>query len=132
MELRLPRPSTQRTNFLLTPSIDSSRKLEKVCFIFLLWVLLPSSLSSLETQVKNGTLDTDYNGHINSSIEIVYQFFVTSADFHQDEGSHNALRAYARSDDSDLDEPVTIVVKQKRGVLSWELPNVNKKEKKEI
>ena len=105
------------------------KNLERLCFIFLLWILLPSSSLSLETQVKNGTLDAEYKGHINNSIEIVYQFFVTSADFHQDEGSHNALRAYARSDDSDLDEPVTIVVKQKRGVLSWELPSVIGSEK---
>ena len=119
------------SNFLTTHfrRIKKKFRQEKLFFIFLLWVLLPSSILSLETQVKNGTLDTEYNGHINSSIEIVYQFFVTSTDFHQDEGSHNALRAYARSDDSNLDEPVTIVVKQKRGVLSWELPSVIGSEK---
>ena len=87
-------------------------------------LILPVFISSMSTKVINGTLDTLIDGNVNSSVQIIYQFFVNASDLYQKDvgASHNALRAYASSDDSNPEEPLTIVVKQRRGVLSWELP----------
>ena len=101
--------------------MNSSKKFK--CHVVLL-ALLPTLVSSMETVIINGDLETEYHNTVNNSIQIIYQFNVSASDMVEMGGSHNALRAYTESDDINPEEPVTIVVKQRKGVLSWELPYV--------
>ena len=98
--------------------------LRNLVHFFTVLVLFPVYISAVKTVVINGTLNETYYNNVNSSVQIVYEFIVNASDLYPNdfEGSHKALRAYAQSDDWNPEEPVTIVVKQRRGVLSWELP----------
>ena len=86
--------------------------------------LLPIYVLSMDTLIIDGDLGKEYKNTVNNSIQIIYQFNVSASDLVGTGGSHNALRAYAQSDDTNPEEPVTIVVKQRKGVVSWELPYV--------
>ena len=86
--------------------------------------LLPSNVVSMDTLIIDGDLGKEYHNTVNNSIQIIYQFNVSASDLVGIGGSHNALRAYAESDNMNPEEPVTIVVKQRKGVVSWELPYV--------
>ena len=85
---------------------------------------VPIYASTMETLIIDGNLETEYKNIVNNSIQIIYQFNISASDLIELGGTHNALRAYAQSDDTNTEEPVTVVVKQRKGVLSWELPYV--------
>ena len=85
-------------------------------------IYIPVLVSCMETLVIDGNLGTEYQNTVNNSFQIIYQFNISASDLIGVGGSNNALRAYAQSDDLNPEEPVTIVVKQRKGVLSWELP----------
>ena len=96
--------------------------LENKVHLILLLMILPIHVSTMSTIVINGTLDKNYTNQVNSSIQILYQFSINSSYLLPEEDPRNALRAYSFSDNSKMEDPVTIVVNQRRGVLSWELP----------
>ena len=93
-----------------------------ITYLALALIYIPILVSCLETLVIDGNLETEYNNTVNNSFQIIYQFNISASDLVEVDGSNKALRAYAQSDDLNPEEPVTIVVKQRKGVLSWELP----------
>ena len=92
--------------------------------LVLLVTLIPAyySVSAMSTLVINGTLNQTYTNQVNISVQILYQFSINSSSLYTETGHRNVLRAFSSSQASNAKEPVTIVVSQKKGVLSWELP----------
>ncbi|XP_056415926.1 SID1 transmembrane family member 1 isoform X1 [Hyla sarda] len=85
-------------------------------FIFLIWAQ-PTAADSRPTDTKPAHIGKLYAGQINRDIEEVYSFNYTSKP-----GKVDALRVFVRSDSDDLEFPVLFVVRQQKGVLSWQVP----------
>ncbi|KAM9320410.1 SID1 transmembrane family member 1 [Gastrophryne carolinensis] len=72
---------------------------------------------SRPTDIKPAQLGQRYWGHIDKDNEEVYAFNYTSTP-----GKVDALRVFVSSDSDDLQFPVLFVVRQQKGVLSWQVP----------
>ncbi|XP_065262505.1 SID1 transmembrane family member 1 [Emys orbicularis] len=99
------------------------------CFALLCglpWLLgvLPQELqtgaggrSSRPTPTKAADFDRIYAGTVNINREEIYSFNYTSKP-----GQVDAVRVYVKSDSEDLQYPILFVVRQQKGVLSWQVP----------
>lgn len=65
--------------------------------------------------VKTAELSKDYNFYVNSSVEYIFEYI-------DDKLSDDPARILVECTDSNRSYPVLIVVKQQKGVLSWQLP----------
>ncbi|XP_030390487.1 SID1 transmembrane family member 1 isoform X3 [Gopherus evgoodei] len=90
------------------------------------WLLgvLPQALqagaggrSSRPTPTKEADFDRVYAGTVNINREELYSFNYTSKP-----GQVDAVRVYVKSDSEDLQYPILFVVRQQKGVLSWQVP----------
>ncbi|XP_039393209.1 SID1 transmembrane family member 1 isoform X3 [Mauremys reevesii] len=87
---------------------------------WLLGVLLPAGAggrSSRPTPTKAADFDRVYAGTVNINREELYSFNYTSKP-----GQVDAARVYVKSDSEDLQYPILFVVRQQKGVLSWQVP----------
>ncbi|XP_072470077.1 SID1 transmembrane family member 1 isoform X2 [Notamacropus eugenii] len=66
---------------------------------------------------RGADFDRVYSGVVNLSTEEIYSFNYTSKP-----GQVDAVRVYANSSSEDLKYPVLFVVRQQKGVLSWQVP----------
>ncbi|XP_075399578.1 SID1 transmembrane family member 1 isoform X5 [Tenrec ecaudatus] len=66
---------------------------------------------------RGADFDRVYSGVVNLSTENIYSFNYTSQP-----GQVNAVRVYVNSSSENLDFPVLVVVRQQKGVLSWQVP----------
>ncbi|XP_045859124.1 SID1 transmembrane family member 1 isoform X3 [Meles meles] len=66
---------------------------------------------------RGADFDRVYSGVVSLSTENIYSFNYTSQP-----GQVNALRVYVNSSSENLDYPVLVVVRQQKGVLSWQVP----------
>ncbi|XP_068127008.1 SID1 transmembrane family member 1 isoform X2 [Hyperolius riggenbachi] len=88
-----------------------------------LWLLALLTLAHLAggvtrtTDIQRAELGKLYSGSIDKSREAIYSFNYTSIPDKVD-----ALRVYVKSDSDDLEFPVLFVVRQQKGVLSWQVP----------
>lgn len=85
-------------------------------FVFLVLAQLAGAVSR-PTDIKPAQIGKFYSGHIDRNIEEVYAFNYTTKP-----GKVDALRVFVRSDSDDLEFPVLFVVRQQKGVLSWQVP----------
>ncbi|XP_063812875.1 SID1 transmembrane family member 1 isoform X4 [Pseudophryne corroboree] len=74
---------------------------------------------SRPTDMKPAQFGTRYTGSIDRDIEEVYAFNYTSVP-----GKVDALRVFVMSNSDDLEFPLLFVVRQQKGVLSWQVPLV--------
>ncbi|XP_040278800.1 SID1 transmembrane family member 1 [Bufo bufo] len=87
-------------------------------FVFLILAQLADAVSR-PTDIKPAEIGNIYTGSIDKNIEEVYAFNYTSTP-----GKVDALRVSVRSNSDDLEFPVLFVVRQQKGVLSWQVPLV--------
>ncbi|TFK04136.1 la-related protein 4 [Platysternon megacephalum] len=73
--------------------------------------------SSRPTPTKAADFDRVYAGTVNINREEIYSFNYTSKP-----GQVDAVRVYVKSDSEDLQYPILFVVRQQKGVLSWQVP----------
>ncbi|XP_024058194.1 SID1 transmembrane family member 1 isoform X1 [Terrapene carolina triunguis] len=73
--------------------------------------------SSRPTPTKAADFDRIYAGTVNINREEIYSFNYTSKP-----GQVDAVRVYVKSDSEDLQYPILFVVRQQKGVLSWQVP----------
>ncbi|KAM9173514.1 SID1 transmembrane family member 1 isoform 1-T1 [Pangshura tecta] len=73
--------------------------------------------SSRPTPSKAADFDRVYVGAVNINREELYSFNYTSKP-----GQVDAVRVYVKSDSEDLQYPILFVVRQQKGVLSWQVP----------
>ncbi|KAH1186255.1 hypothetical protein KIL84_019004 [Mauremys mutica] len=73
--------------------------------------------SSRPTPTKAAVFDRVYAGTVNINREELYSFNYTSKP-----GQVDAVRVYVKSDSEDLQYPILFVVRQQKGVLSWQVP----------
>uniref|UniRef100_A0A8I3Q2V3 SID1 transmembrane family member 1 n=2 Tax=Canis lupus familiaris TaxID=9615 RepID=A0A8I3Q2V3_CANLF len=66
---------------------------------------------------RGADFDRVYGGVVSLSTENIYSFNYTSQP-----GQVNAVRVYVNSSSENLDYPVLVVVRQQKGVLSWQVP----------
>ncbi|XP_044944335.1 SID1 transmembrane family member 1 isoform X4 [Mustela putorius furo] len=66
---------------------------------------------------RGADFDRVYSGVVSLSTENIYSFNYTSQP-----GQVNAVRVYVNSSSENLDYPVLVVVRQQKGVLSWQVP----------
>ncbi|XP_022360713.1 SID1 transmembrane family member 1 isoform X5 [Enhydra lutris kenyoni] len=66
---------------------------------------------------RGADFDRIYSGMVSLSTENIYSFNYTSQP-----GQVNAVRVYVNSSSENLDYPVLVVVRQQKGVLSWQVP----------
>ncbi|XP_006884341.1 PREDICTED: SID1 transmembrane family member 1 isoform X1 [Elephantulus edwardii] len=66
---------------------------------------------------RGAEFDRVYSGVVSLSMENIYSFNYTSQP-----GQVNAVRVYVNSSSENLDFPVLVVVRQQKGVLSWQVP----------
>ncbi|XP_039698963.1 SID1 transmembrane family member 1-like [Pteropus medius] len=66
---------------------------------------------------RGADFDRVYSGVVSLSTESIYSFNYTSQP-----GQVNAVRVYVNSSSENLDYPVLVVVRQQKGVLSWQVP----------
>ncbi|XP_024058195.1 SID1 transmembrane family member 1 isoform X2 [Terrapene carolina triunguis] len=78
------------------------------------WLL---GVSSRPTPTKAADFDRIYAGTVNINREEIYSFNYTSKP-----GQVDAVRVYVKSDSEDLQYPILFVVRQQKGVLSWQVP----------
>ncbi|XP_043850765.1 SID1 transmembrane family member 1 isoform X2 [Dromiciops gliroides] len=84
----------------------------------------PRSLPRAQTRsgrsqdsARGADFDRVYSGVVNLSTEEIYSFNYTSKP-----GQVDAVRVYVNSSSEDLKYPVLFVVRQQKGVLSWQVP----------
>ena len=68
--------------------------------------------------VHNASLNHLYSAQVNQSTEYLYEFTYTPRSLTRD----SALRVYVESDGAVSSAPVLVVIRYKKGVLSWQLP----------
>ncbi|XP_035963068.1 SID1 transmembrane family member 1 isoform X3 [Halichoerus grypus] len=66
---------------------------------------------------RGSDFDRVYSGVVSLTTENIYSFNYTSQP-----GQVNAVRVYVNSSSENLDYPVLVVVRQQKGVLSWQVP----------
>ncbi|XP_038255171.1 SID1 transmembrane family member 1 isoform X6 [Dermochelys coriacea] len=95
-----------------------------LCGLPWLLAVLPQALragaggrSGRATPTKAADFDRLYAGTANISREEIYAFHYTSKP-----GQVDAVRVYVKSDSEDLQYPILFVVRQQKGVLSWQVP----------
>uniref|UniRef100_A0A8C0IZY4 SID1 transmembrane family member 1 n=1 Tax=Chelonoidis abingdonii TaxID=106734 RepID=A0A8C0IZY4_CHEAB len=95
-----------------------------LCGLPWLLVVLPPALqagaegrSSRPTPTEAADFDRVYAGKVNINREELYSLNYTSKP-----GQVDAVRVYVRSDSEDLQYPILFVVRQQKGVLSWQVP----------
>uniref|UniRef100_A0A8D0PPA2 SID1 transmembrane family member 1 n=1 Tax=Sus scrofa TaxID=9823 RepID=A0A8D0PPA2_PIG len=66
---------------------------------------------------RGADFDRIYSGTVSLSTENIYSFNYTSQP-----GQVTAVRVYVNSSSENLDYPVLVVVRQQKGVLSWQVP----------
>ncbi|XP_077628021.1 SID1 transmembrane family member 1 [Crocuta crocuta] len=66
---------------------------------------------------RGADFDRVYSGVVSLSTENIYSFNYTSQP-----GQVNAVRVYVNSSSENLEYPVLVVVRQQKGVLSWQVP----------
>ncbi|XP_075053528.1 SID1 transmembrane family member 1 isoform X2 [Mixophyes fleayi] len=74
---------------------------------------------SRPTDIKPAQFGKSYSGSIDRNIEEVYAFNYTSIP-----GKVDALRVFVMSNSDDMEFPLLFVVRQQKGVLSWQVPLV--------
>uniref|UniRef100_A0A8D0GJ83 SID1 transmembrane family member 1 n=1 Tax=Sphenodon punctatus TaxID=8508 RepID=A0A8D0GJ83_SPHPU len=85
--------------------------------LFLPWGLQLQPRSSRPTPSTAADFDRVYEGTVSLHTEEVYSFNYTSKP-----GQVDAVRVYVQSNSEDLQYPVLFVVRQQKGVLSWQVP----------
>jgi len=93
-------------------------------FKILIVILLKSSTFSLavsdfHTETIDATLDQIYQKQANSNLEFI---------FHYRDLEDTGLRVHSSSNENDKDHPLLVVVKQEKGILSWQIPFFIKRE----
>ena len=63
--------------------------------------------------IQNCSLDQEFSDVVNSSVQFI---------LHYENIAEHGLRVYTKSIDAPENQPVVIVVRQKKGVLSWQIP----------
>lgn len=70
-------------------------------------------LESFETKIISGALDQRISEVVNSSVQFI---------FHYKDLADSGLRVHTTSSGAHEEQPVLIVVRQEKGVLSWQIP----------
>lgn len=78
---------------------------------------LPPARGDPRDPARGADFDRVYSGVVSLSTENIYSFNYTSQP-----GQVNAVRVYVNSSSENLDYPVLVVVRQQKGVLSWQVP----------
>ncbi|XP_064089921.1 uncharacterized protein LOC135203921 [Macrobrachium nipponense] len=71
----------------------------------------------INSVVIKGEFGTVITGRINKTTEYLFEFFYNTSQLEK-----NAVRVTVSSADCDYTNPLLVVVRQQRGVLSWQLP----------
>ncbi|XP_032629503.1 SID1 transmembrane family member 1 isoform X2 [Chelonoidis abingdonii] len=107
-----------------SPSAGTMSGFALLCGLPWLLVVLPPALqagaegrSSRPTPTEAADFDRVYAGKVNINREELYSLNYTSKP-----GQVDAVRVYVRSDSEDLQYPILFVVRQQKGVLSWQVP----------
>ncbi|MEE6515767.1 hypothetical protein FKM82_024805 [Ascaphus truei] len=85
--------------------------------LFLLCLGRFAEVENRSTDSKPADFDRLYTGNVNRNTEEIYSFNYTSKP-----GKVDALRVFVSSNSDDLQFPVLFVVRQQKGVLSWQVP----------
>ena len=99
-------------------------KNKKINLLLLLMTFPRATVATITTAVINGTIGQHYEERVNSSVQLLYVFSSSSPEYYSILNSTKALRIYSSIEKSYTmkDDVLNIVVNQKMGVLSWELP----------
>ncbi|KAK7076004.1 dsRNA-gated channel SID-1, partial [Halocaridina rubra] len=74
-------------------------------------------VTDINSVVIRGDFGEDIKGDINKTTEYLFEFFYNTSSLEK-----KAVRVTVSSPDSDYTNPLLVVVRQQRGVLSWQLP----------
>ena len=81
--------------------------------LFLLFFEFCSAQNAYETQIVPANLDVTYTDVVNSSVMFIFRY---------NDIVDSGLRVNTVSLDADDAQPVVVVVRQEKGVLSWQIP----------
>ena len=81
--------------------------------IFIQFFTIAASVNDFETRIIDANLNDIYTKVINSSVQFI---------FHYKQLEDSGLRIFTQSSEAFENHPLLVVVRQQRGVLSWQIP----------